>query len=268
MPYSIKKAPKSKGYYVVDTAGKRYSIKPLPLARAKKQMTALHINTGHGLDDIVMPKKAFIKEHKKLLGVLSSQYPKQLKAEYDEQYSELQKVLNGKGKKDDDKFSLIHKLEDQFFNLAEKEVTTKTYPLIDALVTNIKNESEQFLSSPNATKEQKDNIRELLHGVLPRWIFHLASIPKEGNGKSKGGMMRVSNPLVPQVTPEQEAKAVIQRILDSANSARSMSITMKEGHKSMEKIMNESAMELFKAGKVGAVQYLNQLRAPYESRED
>lgn len=85
---------------------------------------------------------------------------------------------------------------------------------------------------------------------------------------SEGGMMRVSNPLVPQVTPEQEARAVIQRILNSANSARSMSITMAEGHKSMEKIMNEAALELFKAGKSGAVKYLNDLRAPYESRED
>ena len=66
----------------MDTTGRKYSIKPIPLARAKKQLTALHINNGHGLGDIVMPKKAFIKEHKKLLGVLSSQDPKQLKAEY------------------------------------------------------------------------------------------------------------------------------------------------------------------------------------------
>jgi hypothetical protein len=87
-------------------------------------------------------------------------------------------------------------------------------------------------------------------------------------GHGFGGMMRVSNPLVPQVTPEQEARAVIQRILNSANSARSTSITIDKGHNSMEKIMNESALELFKAGKAGAVKYLNELRAPYESRED
>jgi hypothetical protein len=95
MPYSIKKAPNGKGYFVMDTTGRKYSRKPLSLTRAKKQMTALHINTGHGLGDIIMPKKAFIKEHKKLLGVLSSQDPKQLKEEYDEQRKELQKVLKG-----------------------------------------------------------------------------------------------------------------------------------------------------------------------------
>lgn len=135
MPYFLQKVKGTNKYFVVDTTGDRYSKKPLTKARAEKQITALHINTGHGM------------------------------------YSE-------------------------------------------------------------------------------------------------GGMMRVSNPLVPQVTPEQEAKAVIQRILNSANSARSMSITMAEGHKSMEKIMNEAALELFKAGKAGAVKYLNDLRAPYESRED
>jgi hypothetical protein len=47
MPYSLEKVGKK--YYVVDTSGRRYSKKPLSLAKAKKQMTALHINTGHGL---------------------------------------------------------------------------------------------------------------------------------------------------------------------------------------------------------------------------
>lgn len=82
-----------------------------------------------------------------------------------------------------------------------------------------------------------------------------------------GGMMKVGNPLA-AATPEQDAKKVIQRILDSANSARAMSITIKEGHKSMEAIMNESALELSQARKAGAVQYLNQLREPYESRAE
>ena len=82
-----------------------------------------------------------------------------------------------------------------------------------------------------------------------------------------GGMMKVGNPLV-AATPEQDAKKIIQRILDSANSARAMSIAIKEGHKSMDAIMNEAALELFKAGKAGAVQYLNELREPYESREE
>jgi hypothetical protein len=38
-----------KKYYVVDTSGNQYSKKPLPKARAERQMKALHINTGHGL---------------------------------------------------------------------------------------------------------------------------------------------------------------------------------------------------------------------------
>jgi len=92
------------------------------------------------------------------------------------------------------------------------------------------------------------------------------SFKVKGDGRH-GGMMKVGNPLA-AATPEQDAKKVIQRILDSANSARGMSITMKEGHKSMEAIMNESALELFKAGKAGAVQYLNKLREPYEARPE
>jgi len=34
---------------VEDTSGRKYSKKPLPLARAEKQLKALHIHTGHGL---------------------------------------------------------------------------------------------------------------------------------------------------------------------------------------------------------------------------
>ena len=190
MPYSIKKAPKSKGYFVMDTTGRKYSIKPIPLARAKKQLTALHINTGHGLGDIVMPKKAFIKEHKKLLGVLSSQDPKQLKAEYEEQSKELKKVTKGKGKEDIEKYALIRKLEAQFYNFVKNlPIKEKEYSLIDALITNIKNESEQFLARPGATTEHKDIVRELLHVILPSWIPYLSAIPKgEGKHKVRGGI--------------------------------------------------------------------------------
>jgi len=48
MPFKIVKDPK-KGYFVMDTSGKKYSKKPLSLARAKRQLAALHIHTGHGL---------------------------------------------------------------------------------------------------------------------------------------------------------------------------------------------------------------------------
>lgn len=48
MPYKMRKAPKKDLYWVVDTTGDKYSKKPIPLGRAKKQIVALHINTGHG----------------------------------------------------------------------------------------------------------------------------------------------------------------------------------------------------------------------------
>jgi len=46
MPYSLEKV--HKGYYVTDASGRRYSKKPLSKTRAEKQITALHIHTGHG----------------------------------------------------------------------------------------------------------------------------------------------------------------------------------------------------------------------------
>jgi hypothetical protein len=85
-------------------------------------------------------------------------------------------------------------------------------------------------------------------------------------GKGRGGMMKM-NPLA-AASPAEDAKKVIERILKSANQSRAMSIAIKEGHKSIDTIMNEAAMELFKAGKAGAVQYLNDLRAPFESHPD
>ena len=78
-------------------------------------------------------------------------------------------------------------------------------------------------------------------------------------------MMR--NPLAAS-SRDQDAKKVIQRILNSSNSARASSITNPEGHKSMEEVMNEAALELAKSGNRGAVQYLNELRDPLESRAD
>jgi hypothetical protein len=87
----------------------------------------------------------------------------------------------------------------------------------------------------------------------------------EDAGK-RGGMMRV-NPLA-QPTPKEIVTKAVQAKLDTANAIRATSITNKDGHKSMEKIMNEVALELAKAGKAGAVTYLNELRAPFESRDE
>jgi len=44
MPYKLKKARGKEAYWVVSVdTGKKHSIDPLPLATAKKQMTALNI---------------------------------------------------------------------------------------------------------------------------------------------------------------------------------------------------------------------------------
>lgn len=50
---------------------------------------------GAGLEPILIPRKAFIKEHKNLLKVLKSQDPSALRKEYEEQKGELQKELKG-----------------------------------------------------------------------------------------------------------------------------------------------------------------------------
>ena len=49
MPYKLRKAPNRDLYWVVDNIGHKYEKEPIPLERAKKQLTALHINTGHGI---------------------------------------------------------------------------------------------------------------------------------------------------------------------------------------------------------------------------
>jgi hypothetical protein len=50
---------------------------------------------GSGVEDIIMPRSAFIKEHKKLIGVLRRGNPAELKKEAAEQGAELQKQLSG-----------------------------------------------------------------------------------------------------------------------------------------------------------------------------
>ena len=46
MPYRIVQVDKNK-YYVVDIKGNRYSIDPISLSKAKRQLIALHININH-----------------------------------------------------------------------------------------------------------------------------------------------------------------------------------------------------------------------------
>jgi hypothetical protein len=79
-------------------------------------------------------------------------------------------------------------------------------------------------------------------------------------GRGYGGMF---NPLNVK-SSEDQAKAVITRILSSANAALAKSALKPEGQKSMASVMNEAARELAMAGNLGAVNYLNALRGPYE----
>jgi hypothetical protein len=48
MPFELRKAPGRQKYWVVDPSGKHYSIKPLPLERAKAQQRALYAAEGRG----------------------------------------------------------------------------------------------------------------------------------------------------------------------------------------------------------------------------
>lgn len=51
MPYKLRKAPNKPLYWVVDNTGKKYEKNPIPLERAKKQITALRIHLKHGGSD-------------------------------------------------------------------------------------------------------------------------------------------------------------------------------------------------------------------------
>ena len=62
MPYKLRKARNKDLYWVVDTAGNKYENNPIPLARAKKQIIALHIHTGHGMRGGNNEMKAKIEE--------------------------------------------------------------------------------------------------------------------------------------------------------------------------------------------------------------
>lgn len=44
MPYKIRKAPNRELYWVVKYDGTHMSKEPIPLARAKKQLAAIHIS--------------------------------------------------------------------------------------------------------------------------------------------------------------------------------------------------------------------------------
>jgi hypothetical protein len=56
MPFEIVKDGK-KGYFVIDTNGKKYSKKPLPLARAKRQLAALNIHMRRNLEGGITPEE-------------------------------------------------------------------------------------------------------------------------------------------------------------------------------------------------------------------
>lgn len=77
MPYKLRKAPGRELYWVVGSDGVKHSKEPLSMEMAKKQMTALNIaharKMGHDIPPAVvkMPKKDFVKEHKRLTKLLA-----------------------------------------------------------------------------------------------------------------------------------------------------------------------------------------------------
>lgn len=73
---------------------------------------------GAGLEPILIPRKAFIKEHKNLLKVLKSGDPSALRKEYEEQKSELEKELKG-GATHRESFIRKFKVEDKPYSLEE-----------------------------------------------------------------------------------------------------------------------------------------------------
>lgn len=95
MPYDIVEFPD--GYRVRSKDGTFLSKRPLSLARAKKQMTAVNIaeHKGGAKGDIVIPRKDFIAEHRKLLGILKKPTASKLRNEYADQSRELAEQLRG-----------------------------------------------------------------------------------------------------------------------------------------------------------------------------
>ena len=92
MPYHLKKKPNEKLYWVVTTAtGKKHSIDPIPLDRAKAQMRALYALT----DKENVPEHAanMLSEHLRLVGVLRHLDPDALRREYIIQSDELKNYI-------------------------------------------------------------------------------------------------------------------------------------------------------------------------------
>lgn len=53
----------------------------------------MNLLKGCGADSIIMPKKEFVAEHKRLLSILKKGDKKELKKEYEEQSAELNSYL-------------------------------------------------------------------------------------------------------------------------------------------------------------------------------
>jgi hypothetical protein len=94
MPYDIVAFPD--GYRLQTQNGSFLSDKPMTLDAVKKQMSAIGIQKSKGgAKAITIPHTEFVKEHKKLLGILKRPTKAKLEAEYADQSSELSRVLRG-----------------------------------------------------------------------------------------------------------------------------------------------------------------------------
>jgi len=95
MPYDIVEFPD--GYRLKKENGSFLSKRPLSLEAVKKQMSAVGIQESRkgGAKPITIPHTEFVKEHKKLLGILKRPTKAKLSAEYSDQAEELKRVLKG-----------------------------------------------------------------------------------------------------------------------------------------------------------------------------
>ena len=87
---------------------------------------------GCGMSHILMPKKQFVKEHKKLLKVLKEAKPKALKKEYEEQKKELKEKVGGRKEEPKEEIEIYD--PNRLFNDARRVVNNiaGNLPYVDA----------------------------------------------------------------------------------------------------------------------------------------
>lgn len=264
MPYKLRKAPLKNLYWVVTIeTGKKHSKDPISMEKAKAQLRVLESALKGG---IAIRMSRNTNQHgeyeiRDMSGNLLVLAPNKQAAEHElTQWFKMTKFL------------ALNQILINIDHFLREPLTPRNFKILDELITSYKNIADKFLAESNDEGE-KTHVRKILNTQIAQYVQQAGhpnlSVETLGRGKKKhGGMMSV-NPLVqPTPSPREVVLKAIQSKVDTANSIRATSITNPDGQKSMEKIMNEVALELAKAGKAAAVKYLNELREPLESRAD